>query len=167
MKTTVGILIGLGATVLVGCASPAVSVAVKPLRGQATAQLDADSTACERQVKGQDKADTAYAACMIARGYKATVDLPLFSPIGGGKAIYVEVNRRAPTNAYQSIAQTIRNCREQATAERDRRTSGTDKAFSILVHPGFTDMHGAEVVQQTFAVCLGDEYEVVRWEPLR
>ena len=154
-------LIGVAA-LAAGCASPVVSVGVKPVQAHALTDLAADSLVCERAAKG---AETTYAACMIARGYRATVSLPTWSPIGrlGERPIFVEVGKEVLAEPA-AITADLMQCRRSAI---DQRTTMT-KVLSVATgrYPG-EGLRGYPIVR-AYAACLEPRgYTIAVWTPDR
>lgn len=153
------------AVLAAGCGSPAVSVAVKPVQAQAPTDLATDSHACERYSKGAESAEATYAACMIARGYRATVSLPAWSPIGrlGERSIFVEVSKRAQGEPA-AITADLTQCRRSAI---DQRTT-TTRVMTVATgrYPG-EGLQGYPIVQ-AYAACMQPRgYTVALWTPDR
>jgi len=71
--------VALGSVILGGCASVASRVPVWPAGGQSEAVRDRDSGQCERFATDGGRTDgerrVAFAACMVARGYRASLPL--------------------------------------------------------------------------------------------
>jgi len=158
------ILIG-AAALAAGCAAPAVSVGVKPVQAQAPTDLATDSLACERYAKGAESTEATYAACMIARGYRATVSLPTWSPIGrlGERSIFVEVGKRAESEPA-AITADLTQCRRSAI---DQRTT-TTKVLTVATgrYPG-EGLQGYPIVR-AYAACMEPRgYTVALWAPDR
>ena len=152
----------VGAAVLAaGCVSPTVSVTVKPVQAQAPTDLATDSLACERQAKGAESAEATYAACMITRGYRATVSLPTGSPIGrlGERSIFVEVGTRVQSE-LAAITADLTQCRRSAIDQR------TTTARVLTVPSGRYPAEGlpGSPIVRAYAACMEPRgYTVAIW----
>ncbi len=74
-ETRVG-WIGIAAIVIAGCASASSRVPVLAVRGQSEAQAVHDSAQCQASAasaRTDRESDRAFAACMVARGYRVSV----------------------------------------------------------------------------------------------
>ncbi len=111
MKTRLSGIVGGAAMVAVavlgGCSTVGHLVRTTPQAGQGAAQLAADEAACEAEARpGQPERVRVYTACMIARGYSAT----LAAPAGGrGGDVWLDVARRTP-RAAALIRQDLDAC---------------------------------------------------------
>ncbi|MGH7308238.1 MAG: hypothetical protein ACREK6_06050 [Candidatus Rokuibacteriota bacterium] len=156
----------VGAAVLAaGCASPTINVTGTPVQAQAPTDLATDSLACERRARGAENARAAYAACMITRGYRATVSLPTGSSIGlpGERSIFVEVGKHARSEVA-AITADLTQCRRRAidqhTASPRALTVPTGR-YPAEGLPGFP-------VVRAYAACLEPRgYTVAVWTPDR
>lgn len=156
----------LGATVLAaGCASPTVSVTGKPVQAQAPTDLASDRLACERRAKGAESAEATYAACMITRGYRATVSLPTGHPMDrlAERAIVVEVGRQAHSE-LAVITADLTQCRRSAIDQglmSGRVPTAPTGRFPVEGLPG-------SPVLRAYAACLEPRgYSVATWAPDR
>lgn len=107
----------LCALMLAGC-SAALHVPTTPLAG---ARPDASGD-CLRAADGAPDERLAYAACMIANGYTAGIEV-----IGGGWAMptaFMKVGHRLPPSLDQALAD-LTDCRLRARA----RVTGSDRAM--------------------------------------
>ena len=94
--------VAVGSIILSGCASVASRMSVLPVGGQSEAVRDRDSGQCERFATDSGGTDgerrAAFAACMVARGYR--VSLPLRVGVDHG---LVDVEARG----QQAVAQVL------------------------------------------------------------
>lgn len=69
--------IGVAALVIAGCTSVSSRVPVSAVRGQSEVQIAQDTAQCQASVAASARTDrerdSAFAACMVARGYRASV----------------------------------------------------------------------------------------------
>jgi len=97
--------------VLSGC-SLSTRVAVYPVAGQPPAVQDADERACVAQVEPlhADSPRTAYAACMIARGYAATVPVEMREQNSGHDILY-RVTPPTPAPSFDRVLAHVTACK--------------------------------------------------------
>jgi hypothetical protein len=106
-------LLLLVAVLLAGCSITS-KVATKPLWGQSIVEHEADEEVCAGATDGMEKRERAYAACMIAQGYTATVPFTLWAPIGESDAgAHFEVTATTLRDAA-AVRSDIEACRVQA-----------------------------------------------------
>jgi hypothetical protein len=159
-RTLLGTLLG-AAVLATGCASPTVSVTGKPVQAQAPTDLVTDRLACERQAKRAESAEAAFAACMITRGYRATVSLPTGSPMDrlAERAIFVEVGKRAH-GEMAAITADLTQCRRSAIDQPT--TTGSVPTVLTGRYP-VEGLPGSPIVR-AYAACLEPRgYTVAIW----
>lgn len=133
------------------------------LNGQAAAQLTRDESECADQTRGRDERDTAYAACMIARGY----------------TMYV-TSHRVPFDLRQTqqhdpdaVLADVRACddvalkaqADESGGEKAGRIAGT-VALALFFAPVALATMGpnAELVSSAFTSCMAPRgYAIERW----
>lgn len=141
---------------LIGCASPSASVAVKPMAGQDAARLASDSAACERWAGTQDKEPTSYSACMMFRSYRATVDL---------EGHFVEMTGPPGRDPAAMVTQ-IRECRDVARDKRGSAGRGPAILIGVATGAAFGASYYAGLLEEPFAACMTPlGYTVERWVP--
>ena len=156
-----------------GCAGAAHNVPVQALREQNVAQVGQDQDECEATAKqAAANRDLAYAACMVARGYRVYVAVPARV---GMLQVDVEAVDRAlpPGTALRDLSQ----CGDAVTAEMafSKQSTGSKAAeitgFVInplgLVSGGHATMQ-LDAAQRSYVDCLDSRgYKVTRWSPPR
>lgn len=158
MTRTREITVGLLTLLLTGCAFSSAGVAVKPLRAQGTKQVASDSEACERWARTQEKAARSYSACMMSRGYAATVELEAYivdmtGPAGGDPA---------------TMAADISRCLEVARQKRGDAGHGGAIGVGILGGAMAAAAYRGSLLEEPFVGCMAPlGYTVKRWQPER
>ena len=156
--------------VLAGCASSvAVRVPTVPLVGQTAAQIDRDTQECEAAAPaGMDDRGLAYGACMIARGYRAWVEVPIWSLWGENHTAYMVT----PVNGVtaRDVAADVRWC-GRVVDKMARPALGTRVGMATVgVFLTGVPFHAAdtEAVDRTYRECMEPRgYRVEVWRPER
>jgi hypothetical protein len=126
----------------------------------AASRVDADVAACEKTAPPNTAyREWTYASCMIARGYTAYVQVPIWAPRVAQKN-FVAFN--ATAKRRQASAQTFKDLAScAARTEREARPNAALTAFTWPNSPVDYD-----AVERVFGGCMGDRgYAVKLWRP--
>jgi hypothetical protein len=126
----------------------------------AASRVDADVAACEKTAPPNTAyREWTYAACMMARGYTAYVQVPIWAPRVAQKN-FVPFN--ATARRRQGSAQTFKDLAScAARTEREARPNAALTAFTWPNSPVDYD-----AVERVFGGCMGDRgYTVKLWRP--
>ena len=151
---------------LSGCATiPAIPTA--PARGQSLHRYAADEKDCARETAKADKRDTEYAACMIARGYRATVRAGTV----GTASLFVNVTADRDQKAVREDVLRCRLIADAAIKADEGKAIAARVALGLLTPlaglagiPTETDL--LTRIQGAFTTCM-EGYIVTRWESTR
>jgi hypothetical protein len=146
---------------LVGCGTGvAHRVPTTPAPTVPASRIDADVAACEKTAPPNTAyREWTYASCMIARGYTAYVQVPIWAPRMAQKS-FVAFN--ATAKRRQGPAQTFKDLAScAARTEREARPNTALTAFTWPNSPVDFD-----AVERVFGGCMGDRgYAVKLWRP--
>jgi hypothetical protein len=132
--------------VLAGCgAGVAHRVPTAPAPTIGASRIDADVAACEKTAPPNTAyREWTYASCMIARGYTAYVQVPIWAP------------RMAPSRTSRRAA---------ARTEREARPN---TALTVFTWPNSPVDYDYDAVERVSGGCMGDRgYAVKLWRPSR
>jgi len=126
----------------------------------AATRIDADVTACEKAAPPNSAyPDWTYASCMIARGYTAYVQVPIWAPRATSKN-FVPFN--ATARRRQGQAQVFKDV--AACAARTEREARPNPALTVFTWPN--SPVDFDAVERVFGGCMGDRgYSVKVWRP--
>ena len=140
---------------LAGCVGPARTVTYQPVQGQVVSVADADARACERASEGQEDRRLRFAACMMAKDYRTSLQLGSLAGLFGEPMVYATTIRTARQEP-EAIAGDIRTCRELA------RVTTRERAGVILAWPLYDP---GPQISERFRGCLEPRgYQVLPWE---
>lgn len=127
-------------------------------QGIAARQVDADVALCEKSA-GVALRERTYAACMIARGYTAYAEVPIWAPPATGKSfVSYNVAARRSRTAGQ-VFTDLSDC--AAKTEREARPN---PALTVLTWPN--SPVDFDAVERVYGGCMGARgYSVKLWRP--
>src|SRR5574341_867657 len=135
-------------------------VPTTPPQGIAARQVDTDVVECEKAAPpGIDHRDWTYASCMIALGYTAYVEVPIWAPPATGKNVVAYNVRAARTHERAQTFADLSDC-----ASRTEREARPNPALTVLTWP-----HSPvdfEAVERVYGGCMSERgYSVNLWRP--
>jgi hypothetical protein len=148
----------LSLNILGGCAFSSSRVAVKPMKAQDSKQLASDSEACEGWARTQEQAARSYSACMMSRGYAATVELEAYI-----------VDMTGPSGADPAtMVMQIRQCFDLARQKRGDAGHAAAVGVSLLGGTMAAAAYRGSLLEEPFGACMVPlGYTVKQWVPER
>jgi hypothetical protein len=148
--------IGIAAIVIAGCASASSRVPVSAVRGQSEAQITQDTTQCQASAASSARTDrerdSAFAACMIASGYRASVA----ARVGADHGRLDVQTSGAPSSAQ--VLNDLRACQGEAPGLRARQADVVAGRIGSVFGGDQTQVrpHDArsEALERGLAACL-------------
>lgn len=135
-------------------------VPTTPSPAVAASRVDADVAACEKTAPPNTAyREWTYASCMMARGYTAYVQVPIWAPRAAQKN-FVAFN--ATAKRRQGPAQTFKDL--AACAAKTEREARANPALTVFTWPN--SPVDFDAVERVFGGCMdGRGYAVKLWRP--